>query len=64
MVIIQAQTILLERWVWGAPPGKILLVLVQNPAILDNFGGYTSLLLCHNNSRDCPFWNRLLDWNT
>ena len=27
-------------------------------------GGYTSLLLCHNKSRDCPFWNWLIHWNT
>ena len=39
MVIIQAQTILLERGVWGSSPRKILLELVQNPAILDNSGG-------------------------
>ena len=64
MVIIQAQTILLERGVWGSSPRKFLLVLVQNPAILDYSGGYTSLLLCHNKSRDCPFWNRLIHWNT
>ena len=49
--------------VWGSSPRKILLELVQNPAILDNSGGYTSLL-CHNKSRDCPFWNRLIHWNT
>ena len=48
--------------VWGSSPGKFLLELVQNPAILDNSGGYTSLLLCHNKSRDCPFWNRLIHW--
>ena len=52
---IQAQTILLKRGVWGSSPRKILLELVQNPAILDNSGGYNSLLLCHNKSRDCPF---------
>ena len=45
MVTIQTQTILLERGVWGSSPRKILLELVQNPAILDNSGGYTSLLL-------------------
>ena len=55
MVIIQAQTILLERGFWGSSSRKFLLELVQNPAILDNSGGYTSLLLCHNQSRDCPF---------
>ena len=32
----------------GVLPQKILLELVQNPAILDNSGGYTSLLLYHN----------------
>ena len=43
------------RGVWGSSPRKNLLELVQNLAILDNSGGYTSLLLCHNKSRDCPF---------
>ena len=28
----------------GSSPRKILLELVQNPAILDNSGGYTSLV--------------------
>ena len=52
MVIIQAQT----GGSGGPPPRKILLELVQNPAILDNSGWYiTSLLLCHNKSGDCPF---------
>ena len=55
---------LLERGVWGSSPRKFLSELVQNPAILDNSGGYTSLILCHNKSRDCPFWNRLIHWNT
>ena len=32
----------------GSSPRNFLLELVQNPAILDNSGGYTSLLLCHN----------------
>ena len=41
MVIIQAQTILLERGLWGSSPRKFLLEFVQNPAILDNSGGYT-----------------------
>ena len=34
-----AQTILLEREVWGSSLRKILLELVQNPAILDYSGG-------------------------
>ena len=51
MVIIHAQTILLERGVWGSSPRKKLLELVQNSAFLDNSGGYNSLLLCHNKSR-------------
>ena len=29
----------------GVLPQKILLELVQNPAILDNSGGYTSLVI-------------------
>ena len=44
-IIIQPQTILLERGVWGSSPRKLLLELVQNPAILDHFGGYTSLVI-------------------
>ena len=50
MVIKQAQTILLDG-AGGPPPRKFLLELEQNPAILDNSGGYTSLLLCHNKRR-------------
>ena len=45
MVIIQPQIILLERGVWDPPPRKFLLELGQNPAILDNSGGYTSLVI-------------------
>ena len=47
MVILQPQTILLERGggSGGPPPEKKLLELVQNPAILDNSGGYTSLVI-------------------
>ena len=45
MVIIQPQIILLERGVWGPPPENFLLELVQNPAILDNSAGYTSLVI-------------------
>ena len=56
--------ILPERGVLGSSPRNFLLELVQNPAILNNSGGYTSLLLCQNRSRDCPFWNRLIHWNT
>ena len=29
----------------GPPPEKILLEFVQNPAILNNSGGYTSLVI-------------------
>ena len=53
------------KGVWGSCPRKILSELVQNPAIVDNSRGYTlAWLLCHNKSRDCPFWNRLIHWNT
>ena len=45
MVIIQHQTILLERGSGGPPPENFLLELVLNPAILDNSGGYTSLII-------------------
>ena len=42
MVIIQSKTI--ERGV-GVLPQKFLIELVQNPAILDNSGGYTNLVI-------------------
>ena len=45
MIKIQPQTILLERGSGGPPPENFLLELVQNPAILDNSGGYTSLVI-------------------
>ena len=47
MVIIQPQIILLERGggSGGPPPEIFLLKLVQNPAILENFGRYTSLVI-------------------
>ena len=47
MVILQPQTILLESGGGGLGvlPQKNLLELVQNPAILDNSGGYTSLVI-------------------
>ena len=35
----------LKGGVWGSSPRKKLLELVQNPAILDNSGGYTSLVI-------------------
>ena len=45
MVKIQPQTILLEKGGLGVLPQKNLLELVQNPAILDNSAGYTSLII-------------------
>ena len=58
MVIIQPQTILLERGVWGSSPRIFLLILVQNPAILDNSGGYTRYIWHMSASNTWTFpWN-------
>ena len=45
MVIIEPQKNVRERGVWGSSQGKFLLEIVQNPAILDSSGGYTSLVI-------------------
>ena len=44
VIIIQSKTIVIEGGL-GSYPIKYLIELVQNPAILDNLGGYTCLVI-------------------